>query len=265
MRIYRLPASFSGQKEFELSPKESRYLVSVLRFQEGRTFTGRDSDGQPWLLTLQKKGDAYSLSCEMATESEAGENASDALPLFEGPLPLIHLYPCLLKGKKLESVIRQACEMGVHHITPVASTYCIASVVADEKRSAHKTQRFEAQVREALQQSGSRITTQVHPTITLQELIKTWDTSSTGIFFHQAQENSPSLGEVLAHYRTQQETDAPLALLIGPEGGFSADECEALLRCGFHGVLLKTNILRAETASLYAIAAVQSLILETNT
>ncbi|AEC03034.1 RsmE family RNA methyltransferase [Parasphaerochaeta coccoides] len=262
MRIYKLPVSFSGESFFLLSPKESRYLVSVLRFPEGKTFSGRDASGTPWLLTLQKVGASYGLRCTPATEDDATENAADAMPLYTGFLPAIHLFPCLLKGKKLEGVIRQACEMGVRRITPVHSAHCVASFVDDEKRNAGKIQRFEAQVREAVQQSGSRIITEVTPAIPFSDIPTAWGSSGPGLFFHQGQNDALSFGQRIALIRNHVLAGAPLAIVIGPEGGLSPEECALLEASGFHGVLLKTNILRAETAAIYAIAAAQSLLLE---
>ena len=50
------------------------------------------------------------------------------------------------------------------------------------------------------------------------------------------------------------------SLFIGPEGGFSDEECCLAENKGFFSVLLRTNILRAETAAVYTSAAVQSLL-----
>ena len=50
------------------------------------------------------------------------------------------------------------------------------------------------------------------------------------------------------------------AIVVGPEGGLEEDECRTLLDAGFRAVLLKTNILRCETASIYAIGAVQTIV-----
>lgn len=263
MRIYKLPSSFSGEPFYLLSSKESRYLVSVLRFREGKTFSGRDAAGAPWLLTLEKAGQAYGLRCIPASEDEASEQAADALPVYTGFMPDIHLFPCLLKGKKLEGVIRQACEMGVRRITPVYSAHCVSSVVVDEKRNAGKLQRFEGQVKEAIQQSGSRIPTEVMPVIPFSDIPSVWQNSGPGLFFHQSQAHALSFGQRLDIIRDNVLAGVPLAIIIGPEGGLSEEECSLLEAHGFHGVLLKTNILRAETAAVYSLAAVQTLLLET--
>ena len=52
------------------------------------------------------------------------------------------------------------------------------------------------------------------------------------------------------------------ALAVGPEGGMTADERSSLETGGFVGVHFNTNILRAETAALYGMAALQNAIME---
>ena len=54
----------------------------------------------------------------------------------------------------------------------------------------------------------------------------------------------------------------PVAVAIGPEGGFSEEEADMLKGIGFAVIRLKTNILRAETAAIYALATVQTLLTE---
>ena len=54
--------------------------------------------------------------------------------------------------------------------------------------------------------------------------------------------------------------DDQVSVLIGPEGGFSDDECILAEENGIQPVLLNTNILRAETASIYAVSAIQAII-----
>ena len=54
--------------------------------------------------------------------------------------------------------------------------------------------------------------------------------------------------------------DGIVAIVVGPEGGLEEEECSLLLESGFKAVVLKTNILRCETASIYAIGAVQTIL-----
>ena len=54
----------------------------------------------------------------------------------------------------------------------------------------------------------------------------------------------------------------PIALVIGPEGGFSPNEIDRFMSQGFNSILLKTNILRSETAAIYALSVVQSYLEE---
>ncbi|HDQ13929.1 MAG TPA: RsmE family RNA methyltransferase [Sediminispirochaeta sp.] len=80
--------------------------------------------------------------------------------------------------------------------------------------------------------------------------------SSLGLFFHQSPLAQASLHEYLSSEPRR------IGLCIGPEGGFSKGETEYLRQQGFSPVHLHTNVLRAETAAVYAIGAVQTIFLE---
>jgi 16S rRNA (uracil1498-N3)-methyltransferase len=80
------------------------------------------------------------------------------------------------------------------------------------------------------------------------------------MFFHQSMRSEKQ--ETLTSLLKGHPLHVPVCVLIGPEGGFSDEECLFLEQSGFHPVLLKTNILRSETAGLYALSAIQVLLTE---
>ncbi|MCK5672093.1 MAG: RNA methyltransferase, partial [Spirochaetales bacterium] len=112
-------------------------------------------------------------------------------------------------------------------------------------------------VREAVQQSGSRVNTGIGKSVTIDELAAV-DSSAgdIGLFFHQEVLDSGSL-----HGYLKSEFEK-IFLVVGPEGGLSNRETEILFGKNFNSIYLKTNILRAETAALYGISAVQTILLE---
>lgn len=265
MRLYLLPPSFSGQKTLELSGKEAQYLTRVLRLKQGQRFAGRDGSGGFWDLTLLKvdRGSCL-LGCE-PTEDEDPVETTDSLPDYRGPLPKLYLFQCLCKGKKLEQIVRQATELGTWEIIPVQSRFCVVDMSNKRLDSIEgRTQRLAAMVKEAVQQSGSRIPTSVAQPISFSGIPSYWEARGLGLFFHQSNiDGQEDLTSVVRRYRLEQGQDAPVAVVIGPEGGLAPEETALLEQAGFHAVLLKTNILRAETASVYALAAVQTLMTET--
>jgi 16S rRNA (uracil1498-N3)-methyltransferase len=258
MRQYFLDQSFSGQARFVVSGKESQYLTKVLRLKTGQYFPGIDRDGTIWDLQLVSADRQQCvLSCSRA-EDGVPRQTTDTLPSFGGPFPRIHLYQCVCKGKKVEQIVRQATEIGVHEITLVQSKFCVADHSnKKDKAIAARTERLEAHVKEAIQQSGSPIPTKVNgQAIPLELLPSHWGNRGLAIFFHQSELASKhTLGSLLETV----PVDDPIAIVIGSEGGLADEECDFLERSGFKPVLLKTNILRAETAAIYAVSSIQVL------
>ena len=256
MRIYLLPENFTGSEQYTIRGKDTHYLTRVLRLAEGDSFPGRDRSGRSWNLTLTQidKG-SCTLSCSMSAGNDLVQ--TDALPDFHGPFPEIHVYQAVCKGKKMDQIIRQVTELGVTRIIPVISTHTVADISA---KATEKVARYETVIKEAIQQSGSPVSTRIDPPLAISDVIQDWDHRGTALIFHQSTvADQPSLSEQLA----QHDTTQPIAVMIGAEGGFSPAEVEHLIEEGFSPVLLKTNILRAETAAVAAVAIVQHMLVDT--
>lgn len=260
MRLYLLPKSFNGSETIELTGKDYNYLINVLRLKEGHSLTGRDIDGHVWDLKILKiSGKAVLLSAKKASQDSEIKETTDSLPENRPKVPII-LYQCIPKGRKLDDIVRKATEIGAYAIVPVSSRNCVADFTGKEES---KTERLNTVVKEAIQQSGSLVPTKVCSPISIEEVpsdffsrCKELNLKGTGIFLHQCTvaEDQSSLVESVANH------PEIVALLVGSEGGFTDSECAALLDSGFKAVLLKTNILRCETASIYALAATQTLV-----
>jgi 16S rRNA (uracil1498-N3)-methyltransferase len=263
MRLYLLPKEFSGEPLLRLDGKEAHYLTKVLRMKEGSRFAGRDHKGRLWDLEVTHKDrNTCSLSCSLAGEGVL--ETSDALPAYAGPFVDISLYQCLCKGKKMEQIVRQATELGTTRIIPVQSANSVVDLSKKEiDELTEKKDRLQAMVKEAIQQSGSTIPTTIERTIPLSQVIADWKGRGLGLFFHQLPiSEQQSLASIVATYAKKNGSTAPIAVLIGPEGGLSEDEVQILLQAGFKPILLKTNILRAETAAIYALSVIQVVMLE---
>lgn len=257
MRVYLLPKNFHGQELLVLKGKDFNYLVNVLRLKEGQKLTGRDSQGHPWDLKLDCIGKDF---CVLATETtDSAEITTDALPQ-DRPTKNLVLYQCLPKGKKAEDIVKKATEIGARAIVFVKSKNCIADFSGKEES---KINRYESIVKEAFQQSGSLVPTTVEGVIDIKDvpahfaqLCKQLGQEGRGIFLHQCKVRAKQ-GSL---YETVKQFSGTIGILVGPEGGLSDSECDALIQGQFKPVLLKTNILRCETASIYALAAVQTIV-----
>jgi 16S rRNA (uracil1498-N3)-methyltransferase len=124
----------------------------------------------------------------------------------------------------------------------------------------HKFSRWERIIKEARQQSGSKISTSIRQPLTKNELINYWKelkkNDALGLLFHHEGLEQESLHSYL------NNIPQVAALAVGPEGGFSGEEVSLFLDNGFKPVTIGDTILRTETAALYCAAAVRTLLWE---
>ena len=255
MRLFLLPSGFNGEPELNLSGKDFNYLIHALRLRRGQKIMGRDRDGGLWDLRIASIGKT---SCTLsAVKAGQAESRTDTLPESR-PLKPIILYQCLPKGRKADDIIKKATEAGVRDIVLVSSRNCVANLEGKEES---RLGRYDAVVAEAIQQSGSLVPTKVSGVIPISEVPADLESRSggmetLGLVLHQTRlsEDQSDLMECVRGF------NGCTALLVGPEGGLEEEECRMLLDRGFRAVLLKTNILRCETASIYAIGAIQTIL-----
>lgn len=243
MRLFVLPSSFQGQEVIRLEGKDYHYLVRVLRKRVGDSFNASDGEGTLYYVTVEEIDPS---SCTLRVQRRG--------PL-EGSFPEITLFQCIPKGRKLDLIVRQAVELGVSRIVPVVSKYSISRWDSPEE----KIQRLQRIAREAAQQSGSPEVPEILPSLPLKgigEFFHPQEPDRLGLFFHQAPLARTTLHQYLSICRKA------IALVIGPEGGLSEEEVAHLKQGGFFPVYLGPSVLRTETAPVFAVAAVQILLLE---
>ncbi len=288
MRQYLLPEWYSPDSyrkeggKITLESRDYHYLVHVLRLSEGDRFPGVDRSGHRYHLKIAKIEPAKLVlsvlpdvplpppveamdarKTEGFLTSEAGSGpvsgpSSGAGVDTENSCEL-YLFQAILKGKKMDTVIRQATETGIQHLVPVTSARTIVKF-GDSRHEEKKRTRWNTIVVEAVQQSGATRPLKLHPSLALEEIDDFWQkeskNSGAGLFFHQHPLENSSLHGYLSNWPRK------LALVVGPEGGFSDSETGLLRSIGFKPVYLQTNILRAETAAIYAIGAIQTILRE---
>jgi len=219
-------------------------LRHVLRLRAGNELHGVDREGNLHLLTIERE--------EKETFLVRGRPENTESPFF--PFS-INLYQCLPKGSRMDLIVRQATELGVHRIVPLLSERTVKRFAAGDGFE-KKVARWVRITKEALQQSGVRIKPVIEKPCSLKALEER--EKGCDLFFHPQKTADTNLHQLLA--------DPPriVNLLIGPEGGFSEMEIAYILGLGFSAVSLGETVLRVETAALYAAAAVKILLLESN-
>lgn len=192
---------------------------------------------------------------------------------FEGGVPIVsisgHLdakplaaHVCLVqglaKGDKMETVIRHATELGVSEFIPFAASRSIMKV--DAKKSTSKTERWQAIAKSAAMQSGQTHLAQVHEPMKLGQLEDALASFDAVVVCWEEAPGTALLRDALRPAVCDASAGrlARIAVVVGPEGGLSQEEVDAILACNANAsmVSLGSSILRTETAGIVAPALV---------
>ena len=160
------------------------------------------------------------------------------------PVDIVQALP---KGDKLEVVLRKGTELGAHAFHPAISERSVSR--PSPARAAERQRRWQRIAAEAARQCGRSDVPVVHPVRLLPEVVRGLPVG-TRVLVLDEEEREVRLAAAAG-------TDAPLALLIGPEGGLSRAELEALRAAGAVSVSLGSLVLRTETAALAALAVLR--------
>lgn len=151
----------------------------------------------------------------------------------------------LIRREWFELVLQKLTELGVSRIVPFESSRCV--VHARQERSAKQKERWLAIVREAAEQCKRDRIPEVTDVVSLKDLAS-YRSEINAAAYEKAGSEGSLLSEIL--------TGGSCTVAIGPEGGFSEAEVAQLADMGFQAVSLGRRILRAETASLYAMSVI---------
>jgi 16S rRNA (uracil1498-N3)-methyltransferase len=231
-RIYSAAALSSGLRT-ELDDQAFAHLIRVLRMNDGdpvRLFNGDGHEYAGQLCDVQKKSASVLVGDILRSEADT-------------PLKL-QLGQVVSKGDRMDFTIQKATELGISDITPLWSERC--EVRLKGERLDKKMEHWQKVAISACEQSGrNRI-----PTIHQPQYFADW-----------AKNNNADVRLLLHPHRQKPLRDYPqpasVALLVGPEGGFSEQEVEMAMSSGFAGLTLGPRILRTETAALAALSVFQ--------
>ena len=242
-----------------LDGDDYRYLVRVRRLATGEFFPALLPNGEETLIQVLSVDKGL-----LTGKCVSAENNPDSP---SPSIPAIILFQALPKGEKMDLIVRQAAEGGITEIVPFISEFSVAKASAGEQ----KFSRWQRIIREARQQSGSKIATTIRRPLTKEGLFNYWKELQVScahaaqaalglLFHHQGLEQKPLHSYLNSSYL--DSVPKVIALAIGPEGGFSDTEVSLFLENGFNPITIGDTILRTETAALYCAAAVRILLLE---
>lgn len=168
----------------------------------------------------------------------------------EQPLALhILLAQAMCSSEKMDWVVQKATELGVAEIQPVQTQRSVAKLSGE--RAEKRTEHWRSVIIAACEQCGRNRLPQIH----VPQEFSAWLAQLRGI----PGARFILLPEGATPLHTQPRPQGKVTLLIGPEGGFSADEARIAQQVGFMPVRLGARVMRTETAAIAGIAALQTL------
>ncbi|MEM9104981.1 MAG: 16S rRNA (uracil(1498)-N(3))-methyltransferase [Pseudomonadota bacterium] len=211
------------------------YLANVLRMADGDTvllFNGRDGEWSARLDFISRKRLVLQIEDQVRPQPPASD---------------LHYLFAPLKQARLDYTVQKAVEMGAGVLQPVLTQH-----TQTHRLPAHRLQRNAI---EAAEQCGVLAIPACCEPVKLENLLEGWDASRRIIYCDEAANTHNPLPIL------QAVTETRLAVLIGPEGGFSDQERHFLQSCRFvTAIPLGPRILRADTAAVAAMAVLQATI-----
>ncbi|KFA96174.1 16S rRNA (uracil(1498)-N(3))-methyltransferase [Vibrio sp. ER1A] len=236
MRIPRIyhPEPIHALGTLALSEDAAGHVSRVLRMKEGQEVLLFDGSGHEFPATITQIG-------KKNVDVDIQEKVSASI---ESPLDL-HLGQVISRGDKMEFTIQKSVELGVNTITPLISERC--GVKLDAKRFEKKLQQWQKIAISACEQCGRNTIPEIRPIMSLEQWCAE-PSEALKLNLHPRAKYS---------INTLPEPVTKVRLLIGPEGGLSAQEIEMTEQYQFEETLLGPRVLRTETAALTAITALQ--------
>ncbi len=218
-----------------LKGEQAVHLARVLRAQPGQIFdvVANGFLHRAEIISSSEQEVVFTLHEELEAES--------ALP--------VHLLMAVFKFDHMEWGIEKATELGVARITPVIARRTEKHLA---QAAAKRVDRWRRIAREASQQSRRTDVPQIDDPVALKAALAMASAESKLLLAETEQENSlraALLGEA-----------ANVALAIGPEGGWTAEEMAQFAESGWKSVTLGPRILRAETAAIAGLAVCAAML-----
>ena len=239
MRVTRIhvPGPLAPGAEITLPAQAGEHLVRVLRLETGARFVLFDGTGGEYTASLA------------ATGKQARASVLEHVPVErESPLD-ITLLQGIARGERMDLIVQKATELGVARIVPVVAERSVVKI--DAKQRERKRAHWQSIVVSACEQCGRNRIPPVADPVSLGDAIAALASGSTRCLL--AADATDSLVSIASR------PPAPMVLLIGPEGGLADHEEKHALANGFVACRLGSRVMRTETASLAALAALQTV------
>lgn len=228
--------ALSPDSVVELPDNVVRHL-NVLRVKNTEEIVLFNGNGRAYPAlpeVLEKRRASVRILREEATDNESPLN--------------ITLVQAVSAAERMDFTLQKSVELGVAEIRPVISERCVVRLSGE--RAEKRVARWQEIVVSACEQSGRNIVPKVLPLTTYAQALQQLPRETTKLLM------SLNRAQKLSDVRPQS---GKVVFMVGPEGGWTEKEEQQAFDAGFQSVTLGKRVLRTETASLAAIAAMQTL------
>ncbi len=237
MRVPRfyVPQLFAVGQEFTLPDTTFRHAIQVLRLGVSEPLILFNGEGGEYLAQISN------------VNKRAASVLIDSFSALDTESPVhLTLVQAVIKPDKMDFALQKAVELGVNTIQPLITQRSVIRI--GKEQADKKLQHWEGITVAACEQSGRTRMPAVSAPLTLERWL---EMPFTGTRLILAPGDFPRINALPSDLST------PIALVIGPEGGFTDEEVGSCVQAGVMPVSLGPRILRAETASIAALALLQ--------
>jgi len=223
-----------------LPKDEAKHALRVLRLSVGDEICVLDGVGGRYAATLT---DASGDGCEVRLNERLASNE---------PPVRVTLYQGLPKADKLDFIVQKVTELGAAGVVPVKMDRCV--VKSDAKDGVKRKERLERIACEACKQCRRACAPEISEPLTWKQVLMRISAHDLVLV---PWEDAEGLNLKRAFADASEAKD--IGIIVGPEGGMSAEEVDALKAAGVRAVTLGPRILRAETAAVASVAMAMTL------
>ncbi|HLU00300.1 MAG TPA: 16S rRNA (uracil(1498)-N(3))-methyltransferase [Burkholderiaceae bacterium] len=234
---FHCPFPLAAQQRFELPEAIAHHAIRVLRLRDASNIILFDGQGGQYPATLHIEGRRAWAKTADHVDTEV-----------ELPVRTV-LVQGIASGDKMDWIVEKAVELGVSQLVPIAAQRSVIQLSAE--RRAKRLQHWQRIAVSASEQCGRNRIMEVASVQSLQEWLQHSDSQLLRLACHP--DAPKSLEDAVAHHT------GPLALMIGPEGGWSEEELELMQGSGLTPVRFGRRVLRTETAGVALMAALAAI------
>jgi len=232
MPRFYCPLPLAAGAQVTLPPQAARH-VQVLRLQPGDAITLFNGEGGEWTASVTRMGRS-DVDVEIGTHTAVEREAARA----------VHLVVGMPANERMDWLVEKATELGAASIQPVTTARSVVKLAGERaaKRQAH----WQAIAVAACEQCGRNRVPPVHAPLALADWLRRAPAAGQRLLLSLRDGSQP--------LRQAAGGASQVWVLHGPEGGLTAQEEDAALAAGFVPASLGTRVVRAETASVAALA-----------